>query len=88
MEVAGPLLDDATLNRRGFRRRRVTFESLRRIVKPEAPSAGRGFSSFGFIDPWPVAWYYTDDVYVAYDNGGYYVYNPAHPGVRISVNIL
>jgi len=47
-----------------------------------------GGYSFGFIDPWPVAWYYTDDVYVVYDNGGYYMYNPAHPGIRISVNIL
>ena len=47
-----------------------------------------GGYSFGFIDPWPAAWYYTDDVYVVYDNGGYYMYNPAHPGVRISVNIL
>jgi len=47
-----------------------------------------GGYSFGFIDPWPVAWYYTDDVYVVYDNGGYYMYNPSHPGIRISVNIL
>lgn len=47
-----------------------------------------GGYSFGFIDPWPAAWYYTDDVYVVYDNGGYYMYNPAHPGIRISVNIL
>src|SRR4029077_12997640 len=32
-----------------------------------------GGYSFGFIDPWPVAWYYTDDVYVVYDNGAYYM---------------
>jgi len=30
-----------------------------------------GGYSFGFIDPWPAAWYYTDNVYVVYDNGGY-----------------
>lgn len=47
-----------------------------------------GGYSFGFIDPWPVAWYYTDDVYVVYDDGGYYMYDVVHPGVRISVNIL
>jgi hypothetical protein len=47
-----------------------------------------GGYSFGFIDPWPAAWYYTDDVYVVYDNGGYYMYNPSHPGIRISVSIL
>jgi len=47
-----------------------------------------GGYSFGFIDPWPVAWYYTDDVYVVYDDGGYYMYDVVHPGIRISVSIL
>jgi len=47
-----------------------------------------GGYSFGFIDPWPSDWYYTDDVYVVYDNGGYYMYDVVHPGIRISVNIL
>jgi glucan-binding YG repeat protein len=47
-----------------------------------------GGYSFGFIDPWPVGWYYTDDVYVVYDGGGYYMYDVVHPGIRISVNIL
>ncbi len=47
-----------------------------------------GGYSFGFIDPWPVGWYYTDGVYVVYDGGGYYMYDVVHPGVRISVNFL
>jgi len=47
-----------------------------------------GGYSFGFIDPWPVAWYYTDDVYVVYDDGGYYMYDVVHPGIRISISIL
>jgi hypothetical protein len=47
-----------------------------------------GGYSFGFIDPWPSDWYYTDDVYVVYDDGGYYMYDAVHPGIRISVNIL
>ncbi len=47
-----------------------------------------GGYSFGFIDPWPVGWYYTDNVYVVYDDGGYYMYDIVHPGIRISVNIL
>ena len=46
-----------------------------------------GGYAFGFIDPWPAGWYYTDDVYVVYDGGGYYMYDVVHPGVRISVNI-
>jgi flagellar biosynthesis GTPase FlhF len=47
-----------------------------------------GGYSFGFIDPWPVGWGYTDNVYVVYDDGAYYMYDVVHPGVRISVSIL
>jgi hypothetical protein len=47
-----------------------------------------GGYSFGFIDPWPVGWVYTDNVYVVYDDGAYYMYDVVHPGVRISVSIL
>jgi hypothetical protein len=34
-----------------------------------------------------VNWYETDDVYVAYVDGGYYMYNSRHPGVAIAVSI-
>jgi len=47
-----------------------------------------GGYSFGFIDPWPIGWGYSDDVYVVYADGGYYMYDRVHPGLRISVNIL
>jgi flagellar motor protein MotB len=47
-----------------------------------------GGYSFGFVDPWPSDWAYTDDVYVLYVDNGYYMYNPAHPGVRISISIF
>jgi len=47
-----------------------------------------GGYSFGFVDPWPVGWGYSDDVYVMYVDGGYYMYDPVHVGVRISINIM
>jgi outer membrane biosynthesis protein TonB len=47
-----------------------------------------GGYSFGFLDPWPVGWGYSDNVYVVYVDGGYYMYDPIHPGVRISISIL
>ncbi|MGD0955927.1 MAG: hypothetical protein ABR953_03760 [Candidatus Acidiferrales bacterium] len=47
-----------------------------------------GGYSFGFIDPWPIGWGYSDGVYVVYADGGYYMYDRVHPGLRISVNIL
>jgi len=47
-----------------------------------------GGYSFGFVDPWPIGWGYSDDVYVVYTDGGYYMYDHVHPGLRISINIL
>jgi hypothetical protein len=47
-----------------------------------------GGYSFGFIDPWPIGWGYSDDVYVVYTDGDYYMYDHVHPGLRISINIL
>ena len=43
---------------------------------------------FGFVNPWPVDWYYTDDVYVDYIDGGYYLCNPYYPGERISISVV
>ena len=42
---------------------------------------------FGFVQPWPVGWYYTDDVYVDYIDGGYYLYNPNYPDARVSISV-
>jgi len=43
---------------------------------------------FGFVNPWPEGWYYTDDVYIDYLDGGYYLYDPYYPGVRISICVV
>ena len=43
---------------------------------------------FGFVDPWPVGWYYTDDVYIDYVDGGYYMYNPYYPGARFAITVV
>jgi outer membrane biosynthesis protein TonB len=43
---------------------------------------------FGFVQPWPVGWYYTDDVYVDYIDGGYYLYNPYYPDTRVSISVV
>jgi hypothetical protein len=43
---------------------------------------------FGFVEPWPNGWYYTDDVYIDYVDGGYYMYNPYHPGARFSLSVV
>jgi hypothetical protein len=43
---------------------------------------------FGFVDPWPSGWYYTDSVYIDYVDGGYYMYDPYYPGARISISVV
>jgi len=43
---------------------------------------------FGFVDPWPVEWYYTDNVYVDFIDGGYYLCNPYYPGARVSISVV
>jgi hypothetical protein len=43
------------------------------------------------VDPWPQYWgndwYDNDDVYVAYVDNGYYLYNNRYPSVGIAINI-
>jgi flagellar motor protein MotB len=46
-----------------------------------------GGYSFGFVDPWPSNWLYTQDVYVVEINGIYYLCNPMYPGVNIALSV-
>ncbi len=43
---------------------------------------------FGFYDPWPSDWGYSDDVYVDYIDGQYYLIDPEHPGPRLMINVV
>jgi hypothetical protein len=43
---------------------------------------------FGFVQPWPAGWYYTDEVYVDYINGQYYLCNPSYPGVQVAISVV
>jgi hypothetical protein len=43
---------------------------------------------FGYNQPWPSGWSYNDNVYVEYVGGGYYLYNPRHVGIRITLNLF
>jgi outer membrane biosynthesis protein TonB len=46
---------------------------------------------FSAVDPWPEYWgddwYDNDDVYVAYVDNGYYLYNRRYPNVGIAIDI-
>ena len=43
---------------------------------------------FGFVQPWPVGWYYTDNVYVTFVDGSYYLCNPYYPGAQIALSVV
>jgi hypothetical protein len=46
---------------------------------------------FSMVDPYPGSWannwYDTDDVYVDYADGGYYLHNRRYPGIGIAVSV-
>jgi hypothetical protein len=46
---------------------------------------------FNVVDPWPeywaADWYDTDDVYILYTDGGYYLADQRYPGVLLAVNV-
>ena len=73
--------------RANFGREHV-FVINRPVIVEGHPRFQYGGYWFGFGQPWPGDWAYTDDVYVDYVDGGYYLYNRVHPGIRISINIF
>jgi hypothetical protein len=46
-----------------------------------------GGYSFGFVDPWPSNWLYTQDVFVVEIDGVYYLCNASYPGVNIALSV-
>jgi|ERR1700722_7191843 len=46
-----------------------------------------GGYSFGFVDPWPSNWLYTQNVFVVEIDGVYYLCNPAFPGVNVALSV-
>lgn len=52
------------------------------------PHFGYGGYNFEIVDAWPHGWSYNDNCYIDFVDGGYYLFNLRHPGVRISVGIL
>jgi len=43
---------------------------------------------FGFVDPWPSNWLYTQDVFVVEIDGVYYLCNANYPGVNIALSVV
>ncbi len=83
---------------RNFRRSFGRNHSFRIFGLPYMEMGGRqrfqyGGYWFSLMDPYPeywgANWYQNDDMYVDYNDGGYYLYNrryPRRPGVAISIS--
>jgi hypothetical protein len=52
------------------------------------PHFAYGGYNFEIVDAWPHGWAYTDNCYIDYVDGGYFLFNLAHPGIRISLTVL
>lgn len=42
---------------------------------------------FGFVQPWPANWLYTQDVFVVEIDGVYYLCNASYPGVNVTLSV-
>jgi hypothetical protein len=52
------------------------------------PHFAYGGYNFEIVQPWPGGWAYSDNCYIDFVDGGYYLFNLRHPGVRVAVAVL
>jgi hypothetical protein len=52
------------------------------------PHFAYGGYNFEIVDAWPHGWSYNDNCYIDFVDGGYFLFNVRHPGVRIAVTVL
>jgi hypothetical protein len=65
-----------------------TFAVQRTTVINGQPGFYYGGYSFVFVDAWPGDWAYSDDCYVDYVDGDYFLFDLLHPGERIALIVI
>ncbi len=70
--------------RQNFGREHVTVIN-RPVIVEGRPSFQFGGYWFGISTAWPVGWSYSDQVYVDYIDGEYFLFDVLHPGVRVAL---
>jgi hypothetical protein len=53
------------------------------VIVEGQPRFQSGGYWFIISDPWPVGWAYTDQCYIDYVDGEYFLFDLLHPGVRV-----
>jgi hypothetical protein len=64
------------------------FKVQRPTVVQGQPTFRYGGYSFLIVDAWPGDWAYTDDVYIDYIDGEYFLFDFAHPDVRLAIVVV
>lgn len=62
--------------------------NARTVISQGQTQFAYGGYSFQFVDAWPVGWGYTDDCYVDYIDGEYFLIDLAHPGARLALIVI
>jgi Ni/Co efflux regulator RcnB len=63
--------------------------AIRHVTVVEGrPHFAYGGYNFEIAQAWPGGWSYNDDVYIEDVDGGYYLFNLRHPGVRVAVGVI
>jgi len=58
------------------------------VIVSGRPQFQYGGYSFELVDAWPADWAYTDDCYIDYIDGEYFLFDLLHPGIRIAVFVV
>lgn len=64
-----------------------SFRAQGVIVSGQPQFSYSGYT-FELVDAWPAEWAYTDDCYIDYIDGEYFLFDLFHPGVRIAVFVV
>ncbi len=62
--------------------------NARSVIVQGRPQFQYGGYSFELVDAWPSDWAYTDDCYIDYINGEYYLIDLNHPEIRLAVFVV
>lgn len=62
--------------------------NARSVIVSGQPQFQYGGYTFSLIDAWPADWAYTDDCYIDYVDGEYFLFDVLHPGVRVAVYVV
>jgi hypothetical protein len=68
--------------------RQHTFAMQQPTAVQGQPTFQYGGYSFALVDAWPAGWAYTDQCYIDYIDGEYFLFDLVHPGVRLAIVVV